>query len=141
MVAYDFKPGFAAEILAGRKRQTIREPRGGRRRHARVSDQLQLFTGMRTKACRKLGVAVCAEVREVVLDFNADRVVLDDAVELITGPELSDFAVLDGFGDPPSQLSPWGYMQRWWAVTHPGQSLFRGVLIGWGESFRAEPVA
>lgn len=136
MVAYSFKPSFAAEIAAGRKRQTIRRPRGGRGRHARVGDGLQLYTGMRTKACRKLGDAVCAEVREVVLDFEQDRIVLDDAVELITGPELSAFAALDGFGDPPLQLSPWGYQRRWWAATHPTR-VFRGVLIGWGESFTA----
>ncbi len=138
MVAYSFKPSFAAEILAGRKRQTIHEPRGRRGRHAQVDDQLQLFTAMRTKACRRLGSAVCAEVREVVLDFEQDRIVLDDAVELVTGLELSAFAELDGFADPPSQLSPWGYMRRWWGVTHPGKPVFRGVLIGWGESFRAE---
>ena len=138
MVAYSFKRSFADEILAGRKRQTIRAPRGGRGRHARVGDQLQLFTGMRTTACRKLGVAVCAEVREVVLDFEQDRVVLDDAVELITGLELSAFAELDGFRGPVAGPSSWGLMRRWWATTHPGQPVFRGVLIGWGESFRAE---
>ena len=137
MVAYSFKPSFASLILTGEKRQTIREPRGGRGRHARVGDGLQLYTGMRTRACRKLGDATCAEVREVVLDFAQDRVVLDDAIELETGVELCGFAALDGFGDPPSQLSSWGYMRRWWGHTHSGQDVFRGVLIGWGESFRA----
>ena len=101
-----------------------------------MGDGLQLYTGMRTRACRKLGDATCAEVREVVLDFAQDRVVLDDAVELETGVELCGFAALDGFGDPPSQLSSWGYMRRWWGHNHPGQDVFRGVLIGWGESFR-----
>lgn len=139
MVAYSFKPSFAALILSGEKRQTIREPRGGRGRHALSGDSLQLYTGMRTKSCRKLGDATCAEVREVVLDFAQNRVVLDDAIELETGVELCAFATLDGFGDPPSQLSPWGYMRRWWAATHPGQPVFRGVLITWGESFRSAP--
>lgn len=136
MVAYSFKPSFSGLILTGEKRQTIRAPRGGSGRHARAGDGLQLFTGMRTRACRKLGDATCAEVREVVLDFAQDRVVLDEAIELETGLELNAFAVADGFGSPPTQLSPWGYMRRWWAVTHPGQALFRGVLIGWGESFK-----
>lgn len=137
MVAYSFKPSFAAMILAGTKRQTIRAPRGERGRHARVGDGLQLYTGMRTRACRKLGDAACAELREVVLDFDQDRVMLDDAIELVTGVELCAFAAADGFGDPPNELSAWGYMRRWWGITHPGQDVFRGVLIGWGESFRA----
>lgn len=135
MVAYSFKPSFADLILGGEKRQTIREPRGGRGRHARVGEALQLYTGMRTRGCRKLGDATCSEIREVVLDFAIDRVILDDAVVLETGVELTDFATSDGFGAPPRPLSPWGYMRRWWGVTHPGVTLFRGVLIGWGESF------
>ncbi|MEJ0016825.1 MAG: ASCH domain-containing protein [Acetobacteraceae bacterium] len=46
MVAYSFKRDFAAPILAGIKRQTIR---ADRRRHARPGEVLQLYTGMRTK--------------------------------------------------------------------------------------------
>ncbi len=133
MVAYSFKPSFAAMIFSGEKRQTIRRPR---KRDARAGEQLQLFQNMRSKHCLRLGAATCLEVRDVLLDFREDRVVLDDAVELVTGVELNAFATRDGFGDPPpNQLSPWGFMRKWWAMTHGDPEHFRGVLIGWGETF------
>ena len=90
---------------------------------------------MRTRSCLRLGAATCLEVRDVLLDFREDRVVLDDAVVLETGIELCDFATRDGFGDPPGQLSSWGFMRKWWAMTHGDPDHFRGVLIGWGETF------
>ncbi|MFK5597639.1 hypothetical protein ACFZ8E_11600 [Methylobacterium sp. HMF5984] len=55
MVAYSFKARFAAPILAGTKAQTIPAERTGRSRHARPGEQLQLFSGMRTKHCLRLG--------------------------------------------------------------------------------------
>ena len=136
MVAYSFKPSFAAAILAGEKRQTIRAPRGDRCRHARRGDGLQLYTGMRTRACRKLGDATCSEVREVVLDFQGGRVLLDDAIEIDSAEARDAFAQSDGFR-AVGGARPWHVMRRWWAATHPGQPLFRGTLISWGESFRA----
>ena len=142
MVAYSFKPSFAPLILAGEKRQTIRQPRGGRGRHARSGKALQLYTGMRTRTCRKLGDAVCAEVREVALDFADGRVTVDDAIELTTSAELSAFAILDGFRGSASlqdENAPWERMRRWWALTHPGQLVFRGVLITWSTSLVAVP--
>lgn len=61
MVAYNFKKQFADDVETGRKRQTIRvgEPR------CKVGDALQLYTGQRTKACRKLRDAVCAHVEKI----------------------------------------------------------------------------
>lgn len=66
MVAYNFKKQFADDVEHGRKRQTIRagEPR------CKVGDALQLYTGQRTKACRKLRDAVCAEVRSISVIDN-----------------------------------------------------------------------
>ncbi len=134
MVAYSFKTSFAAEILAGRKRQTIRAPRGGRGRHARAGDGLQLYTGMRTRTCRKLGDAACSSVHEVRLDFQAGRVTLDDAIEITHPGDLEAFAAIDGFA--PGRFGAWESMRRWWLLNH-GNDLFSGVLISWGESFRA----
>lgn len=134
MVAYSFQPSFAAEILAGRKRQTIRLPRGERCRHARRTDALQLYTGMRTRQCRKLGDAICTGVHEVVLDFTAGRVTLDDAIEISHPGDLDAFAAIDGFGGWNNR--PWVMMRTWWRNTHRDQPLFRGVLIAWGDSFR-----
>jgi hypothetical protein len=46
VVAYSFRQQFRPPILAGTKRQTIR---ADRKRHARPGEQLQLYTGMRTR--------------------------------------------------------------------------------------------
>lgn len=54
MVAYNFKAQFAGAVSNGQKHVTLREPRAGRSRHARVGDALQLTTGARTKAVRRL---------------------------------------------------------------------------------------
>ncbi|QQQ17770.1 hypothetical protein JIP62_10540 [Brevundimonas vitis] len=139
MVAYSFKPGFIDDIRSKVKCQTIRLPR---KRHARAGEALQLFTGPRMKPVR-LGRAICAASRDVRLDFKTNVVTLDD-FEVIAGTEeLNAFAVRDGFRLPetfPSaiiKMEPWEYMARWWAMTHPGQTVFRGVLIDWGQSFEA----
>lgn len=53
---------FQDKILSGEKCQTVRATA-----RARPGDRLHLYTGMRTKACRKLGEAVCAAVIPVVI--------------------------------------------------------------------------
>ena len=52
MVAYSFKKQFGPPILAGTKAQTIR---ADRKRHVRSGELVQLYTGMRTRQCRRLG--------------------------------------------------------------------------------------
>ena len=131
MVAYSFKPGFVAEILARRKRQTIRLPR---KRHARPGEDLQLFTGPRMKPIR-IGGAVCHRVCDVRLDFDKHEVSIDDAI-LITGDAaLNEFAIRDGFGSSRSGLAPWEYMDRWWHLTHRDLRVFPGVLVDWDDTF------
>lgn len=49
MVAFNFQAQFADAIASGEKRQTIREKKRGN-----IGDRVQLYTGQRTKACRKL---------------------------------------------------------------------------------------
>ena len=90
MPAYSFKARFVSDIEKGIKRQTIR-PR--RKRPTRPGDILYLFTGMRTKACRKLCNALCRDV--LPIDIFEDVVVLN-------GQELEGLAHLalakaDGF--------------------------------------------
>lgn len=134
MVAYSFKPGFAADIRSGTKRQTIRLPR---KRHARAGEQLQLFTGPRMKPVR-LGAASCLAVRDVRLDFAENRVELDEFEVIDDWDALQDFAIRDGFSPPERfHMAPWEYMRRWWSKTHPDQPVFRGVLIDWGQTFEA----
>jgi hypothetical protein len=69
MPALNFQNRFAAKIKGGSKRCTIRAPR---KREIRVGDTLHLFTGMRTKACRKLKVAVCRQTHPIIISRGRD---------------------------------------------------------------------
>lgn len=106
MVAYSFRPQFEDSILSGRKRQTIRAI--GRRRHAQAGDALQLYTGMRTSACRLLARSVCKSTHEVSIVFSGDGI--DDNVWLhgIRFGDLTGFAQADGFKAWPVQDRPSG---------------------------------
>ena len=131
MVAYSFKPSFVGPILSGEKHQTIRLPR---KRHARPGEQLQLYTGMRTRACRLIASPVCEAVHDIRLDVEAGEISIDDAVVYSAIVDLNAFAVRDGFGVDRARragLSPWAYMRRFWRLTHPDVGVFRGVLIVW----------
>jgi hypothetical protein len=127
MVAYSFRPRFVDPILGGRKRQTIRAI--GRRRHARPGDQLQLYTGMRTKDCRLIGRATCIDVVEVWLRFDADA----NRERVTTRPsrvvDLDEFARRDGFAD-------WAEMKGFWRTAHEAAfaaGAFAGIMICWGD--------
>ncbi len=69
MPALNFKREFAAAVESGNKRQTIRAYRKDGRDPKR-GNTLYLYTGMRTKACRKLGEARCTSVREIRFERN-----------------------------------------------------------------------
>ena len=58
MPALNFQKQFAAIVESGQKRQTIRAYRKGGR-DPKPGDTLYLYTGMRTKQCRKLGEVRC----------------------------------------------------------------------------------
>lgn len=125
MVAYSFNRRFEHPIVTRAKRHTIR---ADRRRHARVGEQLQLFTGMRTRGCRKLGTATCTAVYGVRLDLVDGRVETETGTAWTTIAELDAFARSDGFSD-------WADLQAFWAENHPGVGHFSGVLIGWWDTF------
>lgn len=93
MVAYNFKSRWADDVAQKRKRCTIR-PR--RKRPTRPGDLLQLYTGMRTKNCRKLVSSdpTCKSVRPIIIHTagvslsgkllsprELDRLVKDDGFE------------------------------------------------------------
>jgi hypothetical protein len=118
MVAYSFQKRFVAPILAGRKRHTIR---AARKRHAKVGEAVQLYVGMRTRTCRKIGDALCTERLAIELDFSRREVALEGRSALITEPPaLDDFARSDGFAD-------FAEMTAFWS----GCTFFGGVLIAW----------
>lgn len=104
MVALSFKRDFVADIEYGRKRRTIRRVR--KAGNPKPGAALQLYTGMRTKACEKILDAVCSRVRPVVIDhrgvFLAGRQLwAGDAPAYQGGPNPEDydgdFARADGF--------------------------------------------
>lgn len=117
MVAYSFRPRFVAAIVSGRKRQTIR---AARKRHARAGEAVQLYTGMRTKQCRLIGVATCEAVREIALDFEHNAVRIEGFAAMRTEARLNSIAVHDGFHD-------WEEMRAFWAAA----PTFSGFAILW----------
>jgi hypothetical protein len=140
MVQYSFKHGFLEAIRTGETRQTIRHPR---KRPTRVGDALQIVTGSRFHP-QRVGFARCVAARLVRLDFEANVVEFDDAVRIETEGELNAFAIRDGFSTQKYRargfvISPWSYMTRWWALTHPGQPVFAGALVDWDDTFTVEP--
>lgn len=114
MVALNFQAQFAPDVEAGRKTQTIRQK-------ARVAagQPIQLYTGQRTKACRKLGVAICRDVTYVGL--TARGVSLGDKSRFPSN--IDDFARADGFKD---------YAEMWhWFARRYDTNSFTGYIIRW----------
>lgn len=120
MVAYSFQRRFADPILAGTKCQTIRGPR---RRHARPGEEMQLYTGMRTRQCRLITRAKCFSVHDIEL-FVYSACLIDVAVDSVPfDGSMNDFAIADGFT---------GLADMWdfWTSVH-GWGAFSGVLLRW----------
>lgn len=114
MVAINFSEQFATRVERGEKRQTIR--RGLR---CKAGDALQLYTGQRTKKCRKLLDAVCRDVTYVGL--TARGVTLGDKTRFPS--DIDDFARLDGFDD-------YAAMWKWFSERYETNS-FTGHIIRW----------
>jgi hypothetical protein len=85
-----FKARFAGDVERRIKRQSIRESD-----RFRVGMYLQLYTGLRTKACRKLveDDPVCTSVQAITI--AAGQVVLGGQV--LRGDAVEELARLDGF--------------------------------------------
>ncbi len=128
MVAYNFQSQFAPDVETGRKRQTIRA--NGKRRHARPGEFLQLYTGQRSKKCRKL-VEPDPECREVLpirvylkgrrakpaLAVQREGVFMD-----IPRNDIKAIALADGFKTVAA-------MVEFFETTHGLP--FEGVLVKW----------
>lgn len=115
MPALNFSEQFADRVESGTKQQTIRR----KRKHPiKYGDTLYLYTGMRTKDCRKLGEGECHVTRSIRI--KGGRVWLD-------GLRLSDreaflLADADGFDGLDAFFA--------WFESHYGPD-FEGVLICW----------
>lgn len=137
MVAYSFKSRFANPILLGLGEKVHHEPGGahvympkqqtiratGKRRHARPGETLQLYTGMRTRQCRKIGEARCTDVRSIRIIVREEKLTVELDGRWINGRKLKDFARRDGFVDADDMLA-------FWKDEH-GLGEFYGMLIRW----------
>ena len=121
MVAYSFKARFAPLIVSGEKAQTIR---GHRKRHARPGEPVQLYTGMRTKRCRKIiPDPVCEAVEDILIRVPRGFEPCVVTQRGRTGYVTPQFAQADGFEGVED-------FTRFWFDTH-GPGLFEGVVIRW----------
>jgi hypothetical protein len=122
MPALNFKARFAALVEAGKKRQTIRAMRKDGRDVA-PGDVLYLYTGMRTKACRKLMETVCASAEPIGIGRDGFVLMGDgDNFKKLAPVEIEDLARADGFDTVAEFL---GFFKQ----THGLP--FNGMLIKW----------
>lgn len=115
MAAINFQKQFVGPIERGEKRQTIR-----RTARAKVGQSLQLYTGMRTKACRKIVSPdpICTMCHYVHL--APDGITFGNAALF---PSADEFARQDGFRD-------YAEMHAWFKGRY-GEDHFIGFVIRW----------
>jgi hypothetical protein len=122
MVAYNFQKRFAPPIKSGDKSHTIRK--NGKRRHAREGESVQLYTGMRTRSCKKIVAKdpVCVFCKSIAIYVGASSIdyIYVGGLEVI---DMEAFAIADGF----KSLAD---MHAFWLDFH-GQGVFEGSMIGW----------
>ncbi len=140
MVAYSFQQRFVTPIQVGLgkiehipgtefvpKRQTIRAV--GKRRHARPGETVQLYRGMRTRQCFKIGDGCCKSIEPIQIFLKGASIVFPDRQDrTIQGAALDFFAQDDGFKD-------WPEMRQFWLDEHGEECArlgpFTGLLIKW----------
>lgn len=130
MVAYSFQQDFGPDILAGRKLSTIRP--NGKRRHAAQGDELQLYTGMRTKSCRLLMRVPCLYSKSIEI-HHWGAVIGGVGCK---GENLEALARIEGFANA-------GNMQAWFENRY-GLPAIDFTQIRWdfaAATFAAESVA
>lgn len=119
MVAFNFKAQFADDVESGKKRQTIRQ-----QRRCKPGDALQLYTGMRTKKCRKLRDDICTAVHQIVIEKDCGRLNVHLDNERLPHHRALEIAHADGF----ENLSAFGHFFE----REYGGLPFSGYLIRWG---------
>ncbi len=125
MPALNFSEKFAPLVESGEKRQTIRKLRKDGR-DPKPGDTLYLYTGMRTKKCRKIGEAECLLVEPVQIN---SRIAVINGCVLIYDPscsydslDMDSLAKADGFVN-------WKELADWFEKIHG--LAFHGLLIRW----------
>lgn len=132
MVAYSFAPQFRQSVALGLKTQTVR---AARVRHAKPGERLQLYTGMRTKYCRKLIDIdpVCTDITDIEIVVTIQHPKVIASIRLggrdLSDDEIEQFARADGFQANFLRTAR-AAMGEFWLDNH-GQCRFRGVVIKW----------
>ena len=117
MPAFNFKKEFADGVESGIKRQTIRKPR--KTGNPEPGATLYLFTGMRTRACRRLLTIKCKQVDEIRIAGHGS--VFIDGHKLGIW-ELQKLVKDDGF---TSVAAFFAFFQKNYGFP------FNGILIKW----------
>lgn len=124
MVAYSFQKRFVAPIRAGTKTQTIRAFSAAGKRHVLPGRLIQLYTGMRTKACERIiADVVCVDVLPIHItmwDAYIDRITIGNVPRDVV--DLDAFARADGFRNLDDMSAFFREMHR---------DGFKGALIKW----------
>lgn len=122
---------FIDKILSGEKRQTIRRA-SPKWANVKEDDKLTLYTGLRTKACRKLGEAVVESITPIEIKTKAYQMGIMGAVSLanknLKPCKILDLAEADGFL----------YIDDFFEFfnEHYGED-FNGVIVKWRD-FKTE---
>jgi hypothetical protein len=94
-ISLSFKAQFAPLVESGEKRQTIRLQTT---RKAYPTDTLYLFTGMRTKNCRRLANVKCLLAEDLEIDTRREMIISKEKRPF--GKKFAlEIAQLDGFED------------------------------------------
>lgn len=119
--ALNFQAQFADAVESGEKRQTIRAMRKDGR-DPKVGDTLYLFTGMRTKACRKLGEARCTftcDIRISAASVSTRPPCPGDVHSMARDDGFESFAGMRAWFNRTHGLPFEGKLYRWDAPTAP----------------------
>jgi hypothetical protein len=125
--AYNFQARFAPAVMSGIKNTTIRG------RAAKVGGVAYLFTGMRTKACERLGrgeIVSCLPVKPGWTDGNTPRVQLSG--KRLNVALIDELAQREGFTSSREMVD-------WFEATYGprnltpdgGADVYAGFLIKW----------
>lgn len=117
-MTYNFQARFAPLVESGAKPSTIRADRKDGRL-PKPGDILTMFTGMRTKACRRLGKFKCVRVSRIEFYGPVIRI---NKTHTLTSDEAEALAAREGFGSSMA-------MREWFSETHGLP--FAGNLIEW----------
>ncbi len=119
MPAFNFQKQFAGRIRSGLKSQTIRAARKDGR-DPKPGDTLYLYTGMRTKECRKIKTVTCRQRDRILIPVNGCCVEIDGM--RLTDRQHGSLAINDGF-------TCWDQMRNWFEQVHGLP--FSGYIYHW----------